>query len=140
MDVRLKTVSIHAAKEGNAECWYLRCLDMIVEVVSKRLDMTDDLFSSLWCQVSREEHKGNIADLSLTLGQPGKVLQLQGWVIPKEYLRRVLYSSSPGIDELLQKDLAEDSVCLFTKDGGKDDGDTVMGRFDVDSLFVSVMN
>ena len=58
----------------------------------------------------------------------------------EKHLRGILNSASSCIDKLLQEYLAKDAVCLFAEDGAEDDGDAVVGRFDVDGFFVAVVH
>lgn len=85
--------------------------------------------------------KSDITNLACTgILDPGNILELEGRIVTEQNLGSVLDGSAPGIDEFLDKDLAEYSVRFFPKDGAEYDGHTVVAGLDVDSLLFSVVN
>lgn len=135
----------------------LRCLDVVVEIITKSLDVRNDIGHSLRSKVSREEDwenislcalaeqrprtKSDVADLSSSsVSDTWNILQLKGWIVPEEDLRGVLDSSPSCVDELLDKDLAEHSVGLFPEDSAEDDGNSVVAGLDINGLLLSVVN
>lgn len=83
-------------------------------------------------------------DVACALGrvEVGEVPQLErGFADRVEDLGGGLTTGpAAGVDKLLQKDLAEDAVGLFLKDGGEDDGDAVGRGQEVDGLFGAVVD
>lgn len=91
----------------------LGALDMIVEVISKDLDVAYASLSSLRRKVAGKEYKSNIANVIRDL-EVGYVANLQRrFLLRIEHLRRVLNSTSSSVNKLLQKDLTKDSVGLI---------------------------
>lgn len=85
--------------------------------------------------------KSNVAHLACArCRQTRYALQFQWRVIAEQDLGRVLDSSPPCVDKLLQEDLAEDAVRLFTEDCAEDDRNSVVTGLDVDGFLLTVMN
>lgn len=89
---------------------YLRCLDMIMEIISKRLNVTNNLALPLRRQMSRKQHKCHISHLAFALWQPLLALYLQRRIIPEQHLWRILDRPASCIHEFLQEYFAEDAV------------------------------
>lgn len=114
---------------------------MVVEVVAESLDVRDDFVSPCGLEVAREQNKCNVADVRGACGrQTRHTLQLQRRVVTEENLRGVLNSSTTGINKLLQKDLAKDTIRLLAENCAENDGDTVVTSLDIDGLFLTVVN
>lgn len=80
-----------------------------------------------------------LATLTCAAGQPTHTLQLQRGVVPKEYLRGILYRSTSRIHKLLQKHLSKDPIRLIIEDGTKDNRHPVMTGLDEDRLVLAVV-
>lgn len=118
-------LEIELANSFNIEAWkfYLRCLDMIMEVVTEGLDMGDVLVAALWCEMAREKNyrasvveqntrdqtecltKCDITDFTISsILKTWNSCQFQREIVPEEHLGCVLQSHYPSsrIDEFLQ--------------------------------------
>jgi len=138
--------------------------DVVVEVVPEGLDVRDDFGAARGLEVAGEEDcadqsvrmdvwkgvkgdgvrgictESNVSHFALAGLQIRLSLEFERGIIAKEHLRRVLNRSPPGVDELLQEDFAKDSIRFFSEDGGEDDRDPVVRGFDINRLFVPVMD
>ena len=85
--------------------------------------------------------KGDISNLAIaTVIDSRDTLELQGRVVAEQNLGRILNSPLPGVDELLDEDLAKYSVRLLPKDGAEYDGHAVETGLDVDSLLLAIVD
>jgi hypothetical protein len=114
---------------------------VVVEVIAESLNVRNDFVSSCGLKMAREQDESDIANISgARRRQTSHTLQLQRRVVTEENLGSVLNGSATGIDELLQEDLAKDTIRLLAEDCAEDDGDTVVTGLDVDGLFLTVVN
>ena len=121
----------------------LTSLDMVMKVIPKRLNMTDNLRLPLLGQMPREQHESNIPHVlssPLFPSQTRLIRQLQRRFIAEQNLGCVLDGAAPRVHELLQEHLAEDAVGLLAEDGAEDYGDPVVRGFDVDGFLFAVVD
>lgn len=122
----------------------LGTLDMVVEVITEELELSDGgVTDGTGSKVPGEEDKGDKVDTTGLgdLGQFGEVFELE-WGLPGVKDGRGILKGEllTGIDKFLKEDLSKDPIRLFPEDGGEDDGDTVGLSTDIDGLLLTVVN
>jgi hypothetical protein len=85
--------------------------------------------------------KGNVANLSIPrVLHTRNALELKRRVSPEQDLGGILNGSSSRINKLLNEDLSENPICLFSEDGAEYHRDSVMAGLDEDCFLVAIMN
>lgn len=66
-------------------------------------------------------------------------MEFQRWIVPKEYLRGILYRSTSRIYKLLQKHLSKYAIRLVIEDRAEYDSHPIMAGFNKDRLVLTVV-
>lgn len=102
----------------------LRALDVVVQVVPERVDQVDGVVSSAGIGVTREQHKGDVANVVTHSGV--RVFQLQRrFPVAKEDLWGCM-AGSASFFELLHEHLSNDHIVVILKHCAEDYCDSVL--------------
>lgn len=133
---------------------------MVVKIVAEELDVRDGSGSDVGIgEVAREENKGHVANVfrvpqtgdvpDLQRGLPvceqdlGRVLDLRQPARIHEFLKRCVSAwESHEISKqmYLEENFSKDTVGLFSKDCGEDDGDPVVRGLNIDGFLITIMD
>ena len=133
---------------------------MVVKIVAEELDVRDGSGSDMGIgEVAREENKGHVANV-FRVPQTGDVPDFQrGLPVCEQDLGRVLDLRQPARvhkflnrcvrtwesheiskQGYLEENFSKDTVGLFPKDCGEDDGDPVVRGLNIDGFLITIMD
>jgi len=116
----------------------LGTLDVIVKIVSERVDQIDGVVSGVIVGVSGEEYERDVADVVADAGL--RVLQLHRRLSVREEDLRCRLGRFAALFELLHKYFADHYVVLVLEDGREDYSHSIRSRLHEHRLFVPIVD